>query len=227
VCCAGYCRQSSSPTTAELLQAAIAGALAGYAIAIPVGAIAVLIIHTGLTQGLRAGLAAGAGAATADLIYASIAALAGLWVSTIIGPLETPLRIVGGAILIGFGIRGLWLLRSARETVEASAVLQEARRPHHRTYLAMLGLTLLNPATVVYFSALIVGLPFLGDAGDRLAFAIAAGLASLSWQWLLAIFGAALGRGGGHRIRRISAALGNGLIVVMGALIMLAPLSGG
>jgi hypothetical protein len=29
-----------------LLQAAIAGALAGYAIAIPVGAIAALIIHT-------------------------------------------------------------------------------------------------------------------------------------------------------------------------------------
>lgn len=210
-----------------MLQAAIAGALAGYAIAIPVGAIAVLIIHTGLTQGLRAGFAAGAGAATADLIYASIAALAGLWVSSIIGPFETPLRIVGGAILIAFGVRGLWLLRSARETVDASAVLQEARRPHHRTYLAMLGLTLLNPATVVYFSALIVGLPFLGDAGDRLAFAAAAGLASLSWQWLLAIFGAALGRGGGHRIRRVSAAFGNGVIVVMGALIMLAPLSGG
>jgi threonine/homoserine/homoserine lactone efflux protein len=49
-------------------QAALAGLVAGYAIAIPVGAIAVLIIHTALTQGLRAGLAAGAGAATADLV---------------------------------------------------------------------------------------------------------------------------------------------------------------
>ena len=203
-----------------MLQAAIAGALAGYAIAIPVGAIAVLIIHTGLTQGLRAGLAAGAGAATADLIYASIAALAGLWVSTFIGPLENPLRIVGGTILILFGLRGLWALRSARETIEPSAALEEVRRPHHRTYLAMLGLTLLNPATVVYFAALIVGLPFLGGAGERLAFAAAAGAASLSWQWLLAIFGAALGRGGGHRVRRISAGVGNGVIVIMGALIL-------
>lgn len=210
-----------------MLQAAIAGALAGYAIAIPVGAIAVLIIHTGLTQGLRAGMAAGAGAATADLIYASIAALAGLWVSSIIGPFEDPLRIVGGAILIAFGVRGLLLLRSARETVDPVTAHGEARRPHHRTYLTMLGLTLLNPATVVYFSALIVGLPFLGDAGDRLAFAVAAGAASLSWQWLLAVFGAALGRGGGHRVRQISATVGNGVIIVMGALIMLAPLSAG
>ena len=47
-----------------MLEAALAGAIAGYAIAIPVGAIAVLIIHIGLTSGLRQGLAAGAGAAT-------------------------------------------------------------------------------------------------------------------------------------------------------------------
>ena len=210
-----------------MLQAAIAGALAGYAIAIPVGAIAVLIIHTGLTHGLRAGLAAGAGAATADFIYASLAALAGLWVATIIGPFETPLRVMGGAILIVFGARGLLALRSARETIDPAAVAEEARRPHHRTYLTLLALTLLNPATVVYFSALIVGLPFLGDAGDRLVFAAAAGLASLSWQWLLAILGAALGRGGGHRVRRVSSAVGNGVIVVMGALILLGPLWGG
>ena len=210
-----------------MLQAAIAGALAGYAIAIPVGAIAVLIIHTGLTHGLRAGLAAGAGAATADFIYASLAALAGLWVASIIGPFETPLRVIGGAILIVFGVRGLLALRSARETIDPAAVAEAEHRPHHRTYLTLLALTLLNPATVVYFSALIVGLPFLGDAGDRLVFAAAAGLASLSWQWLLAIFGAALGRGGGHRVRRVSSAVGNGVIMVMGALIMLGPLWGG
>ena len=165
-----------------MLQAAIAGALAGYAIAIPVGAIAVLIIHTGLTQGLRAGLAAGAGAATADLIYASIAALAGLWVSSIIGPFETPLRIVGGAILDR--LRGSRPVdsASARETVdpERRASTRRAGRTTARTWRCS-GLTLLNPATVVYFSALIVGLPFLGDAGDRLVFA-ARGRARLAFM---------------------------------------------
>ncbi|HEY5521084.1 MAG TPA: LysE family transporter [Candidatus Limnocylindrales bacterium] len=202
-----------------MLQAAIAGLLAGYAIAIPVGAIAVLIIHTGLSHGLRTGIAAAAGAASADLLYASIAALAGLWVTSLIGPLIGPLRVVGGAILIALGLRGLMTLRSARESINPIAAHDEARRPHHRTYLALLALTLLNPATVVYFTALTIGLPFLGGLGERLVFAVAAGFASLSWQLLLATVGAALGRGGGHRVRYWSAAIGNGVIVVLGALI--------
>jgi hypothetical protein len=47
------------------------GVLAGYGIAIPVGAIAVLIIDVSIRRGLAIGMQAGAGAATADLIYAS------------------------------------------------------------------------------------------------------------------------------------------------------------
>jgi threonine/homoserine/homoserine lactone efflux protein len=204
-----------------MLQAVIAGLLAGYAIAVPVGAIAVLIIQTGLSHGLRSGIAAAAGAASADLIYASTAALAGLWVASLIGPLIGPLRVVGGVILIALGVRGLLALSSARESINPMAAHDEARRPHHRTYLTLLALTLLNPATIVYFTALTVGLPFLGGPGERLAFAAAAGFASLSWQLLLAIVGAALGRGGGHRVRYWSAVLGNGVIVVLGALIAL------
>ena len=92
--------------------------------------------------------------------------------------------------------------------------------PHHRVYLGVLALTLLNPATVVYFTALTVGLPFLGDAGERLLFAAAAGLASLSWQSLLAVLGATLRRGGGHRVRTVSAAIGNAVILVLGAVIL-------
>jgi arginine exporter protein ArgO len=207
-----------------VLEAALAGALAGYAIAIPVGAIAVLIIHTGLTQGLRSALAAGAGAATADLIYASIAALAGLWVVSMIGPLVGPLRLAGGAILVAFGLRRLYVLRSARETVAPMTAREGARRSHGRTYVAMLGLTLLNPATVVYFTALTVGLPFLGDVADRLAFAAAAGAASLSWQWLLAFAAAALGRGGNQRVRMVTAGIGNAVIVVLGLIILMSGL---
>ncbi len=203
-----------------MLEAALAGALAGYAIAVPVGAIAVLIIHTGLSHGLRAAMAAAAGAATADLIYATLAALAGLGLVQAIGPLISPLRIVGGVVLIHLGLRGLFLLRSATESVSPETARAELRRPHHRTYLSLLGLTLLNPATVVYFTALTVGLPFLGDVTERLVFAVAAGAASLSWQLLLAVVGAALSRGFGHRVRRPTVILGNMVILIMGWLIL-------
>jgi len=210
-----------------MLEAVVAGALAGYAIAIPVGAIAVLIIETGLSHGLRAGLAAAAGAATADLVYATLAAFAGLFVTSLIAGLVVPLQVVGGLVLIAFGVRGLLALRSARESLAPATAHQEGRRPHRRTYVAVLALTLLNPATVIYFTALTVGLPFLGGLAERLAFALAAFAASLSWQVLLALFGSTLGRHGGHRLRRATAALGNGVIVVMGALILVGPFVGG
>lgn len=210
-----------------MLEAALAGALAGYAIAIPVGAIAVLIIHTALHHGLRTGLAAAAGAATADLVYASLAALAGLWISALIGPLQAALQVVGGLVLVVFGLRGFYALRSARESIDPARSHDQAGRPHHRTYLELLVLTMLNPATVIYFTALTVSLPFLGGAAERVVFAGAAFLASLSWQVVLALFGAALGRRSSHRLRTASAALGNGVIVVMGGLIMLGPLWAG
>ena len=54
-------------------------------------------------------------------------------------------------------------------------------------YLRFLGLTLLNPATVIYFSALILGLPQLGaSVAERVAFAVGAFIASSAWQLALA-----------------------------------------
>ena len=203
-----------------MIEAALAGAVAGFAIAIPVGAIAVLIIHTGLTRGVRAGLAAGAGAATADLIYATIAVLAGLGVAQVIGPVIGPLRLVGGVVLIGIGVRGLASLRSPREVSQAND-LARVHRTHRRTYLEMLGLTLLNPATVIYFAALTVGLPTLGGVPERLAFAAAAFAASLTWQSLLAVFGAAMGRGAGHRLHGPTVLIGNAVVILLGVLILL------
>jgi threonine/homoserine/homoserine lactone efflux protein len=201
-----------------MLQAALAGAVAGYAIAIPVGAIAVLIIHTSMTSGLRHGLAAGAGTATADGIYATIAAFAGAGVAAFIGPLVAPLRVVGGIVLVLIGLHGLMSAWQSRD--RDTGAHQPAHRPHGRTFVAVLGLTLLNPATVIYFGALTVGLPFLGDLGDRLIFAAAAFLASLSWQSLLAAFGALLGRGAGHRLRLPTAIVGNLIVIGLGLIIL-------
>lgn len=207
-----------------MLEAAVAGGVAGYAIAIPVGAIAVLIIQTGLAAGFRTGAAAAAGAATADGIYALLAAIAGLAVTTLIGGFLLPLRIVGGGVLIAIGLRGFLYLRSARESVAPAAGRRQIHRGPGRTYLALLALTLLNPATVIYFTALTVGLPFLGGVAERMVFAVAAFAASLSWQLLLAAFGAALNRGFGDRVRRPTVLIGNAVVTAMGVLIVLGAL---
>ncbi|HET7699792.1 MAG TPA: LysE family transporter [Candidatus Limnocylindria bacterium] len=168
-----------------MIDALVLGALAGYAIAMPVGPIAVLILRTGMRDGARAAFAAGAGAATADLIYASTAMLAGPILVGAIAPVLVPVRLAAAAVLLALALR---MLRAARDTT-AGRTSAGVRR----TYATVLFLTILNPATIVYFASLSIGLPALSrETAARAAFVVAAVLASLSWQWLLAAAGASL-----------------------------------
>jgi threonine/homoserine/homoserine lactone efflux protein len=162
----------------------VAGALAGWAIAIPVGAIAVLIVEIGIRRGFRVAAAAGAGAASADGLYAALAAVGGTAVAAFLEPVEGPLRVVAIGALLAIGIRGLLLVTIGPRAVPGTAVMPVRVAG---TYIRFLGLTLLNPQTVVYFAALILALPDLGRGpGERAAFVAGAFLASLSWQLVLA-----------------------------------------
>jgi len=171
-----------------MLFAFLVGAAAGYGIAIPVGPIAVLILRIGLRRGFRLAAAAGAGTATADLVFASVALVVGAAVSGAIASVLVPVRLAAAVVLIGLAVRGLLRLRHAR--VEGGS---EGPASALRVYLLFLGLTLLNPATVVYFVSLAVGLPEISeDLTARALFVAGAVLASLSWQTVLAAIGAAL-----------------------------------
>ena len=58
--------------------AALAGLIAGLAIAMQFGAVSLLLVETSMTvPGPRAGVAAGMGVATVDLVFAAVAAAAG------------------------------------------------------------------------------------------------------------------------------------------------------
>ena len=181
-----------------MLAAFVAGALAGYAIAIPVGAIAVLIVDTGLRRGFRIAAAAGAGAATADLTYATVAMVGGTAIGPALAPWSVPLRVAAIAFLLFLGLRGLAGIARDRRAM-AAGTDPEASAGATRTgglgalatYLRFVGLTLLNPSTVVYFAALVLALPSLGtEPLARPAFVVGAFLASISWQTVLAGVGA-------------------------------------
>ena len=169
-----------------MLDAILLGALAGYAIAIPVGPIAVLILRTGMREGRKAALAAGAGTATADLVYVTLAMLAGPPLVALIAPILRPARLVAAALLIALALRGL-------RTNDLTPAPAAHRTPAGRTYATFLGLTLLNPSTVIYFASLAVGLPAVStDLLARASFIVSVVVASLSWQWLLALAGSSL-----------------------------------
>jgi threonine/homoserine/homoserine lactone efflux protein len=209
-----------------LVEAFLSGAVAGYGIAIPVGAIAVLIIDAGLRRGFRSAAAAGAGAASADGIYAALAAISGAALATLLAPYRTPLQLLAVAVLAFLGARGVLALRAGvdRKAADAGSALDGSAVG---TYLVFLGLTLLNPQTIAYFAALILGLPSLAaDLGGRLAFVLGAFLASLSWQTLLAVFGAVLHGRANERLRRLTSLIGSLVFLGFAALIAVETLRG-
>jgi threonine/homoserine/homoserine lactone efflux protein len=209
------------------LSALLEGIIAGYGVAIPVGQIAVLIIDTALRGGFKPGFAAGAGAATADLIYALTAALAGAALAGLIGPYETPLRFISAAILIALGGWGLWKLRAARKPEgEAKPVEVIGVLP---TYIKFVGLTLINPLTIVTFAALILGNPSqaLESVEGKILFVVGAAFSSLSWQTLLAALGAIAHRALPPGAQLLTRVIGNLVVIGLGVRILVLVSMGG
>jgi arginine exporter protein ArgO len=188
----------------------LAGVAAGYGIAVPVGAIAVLIAGLSARTSLRVGAAAGLGAATADGVYALVAVLGGAALAGLITPVAGPLRWAAASILMLLAAYTAITAIRSRHTPPA-----ERARPATamRAYLGILGLTLLNPATVVYFAALVLG---RGDAGGGLWFVAGAFLASASWQLLIAGGGSLVGRIlTGERGRLVTALISSAVIAAL------------
>jgi arginine exporter protein ArgO len=180
--------------TAASLQRAMdalaAGILAGLAVAIPLGAIGVLIVDLGVRGGFRPAFMAGLGTALADGLYATVAAVAGLAVGAWLAPAERAIALVAAGALAAVGIYGLIALR--REP--AARALPPA---DHRLVARFLALTAVNPATAATFAGLIVGLPAVAHASapGKAAFVVGAFGASLAWQSTLAGGGALMRHG--------------------------------
>ncbi len=181
----------------------MAGVVAGYGIAVPLGAVGTYLVALGARAGLRAAGPAALGVATADLLYALVAVLGGTRLAGALAGATQPLRWVAFAVLLVLAARiAATGLRDAAPVdavpVEVAPVDAGHRAPNRavRTYGTMLAATLLNPATVVYFAALVVaGGGAVGHSPVAAGMFVAgAFLASASWQLLLAAGGTALGR---------------------------------
>ncbi|MEU4691332.1 LysE family transporter [Actinoplanes sp. NPDC023714] len=217
----------------------LAGVVAGYGIAVPVGAIGVLIAGLSARTSLRVGAAAGLGAATADGLYALVAVAGGAAVAAAIAPVAVPLRWAGAVILLALAAWTAWgalpfrrrLKRaggpppgpgsaggppsgpgSAGERVRGVRAA-EGTTGAGKAYLGVLALTLLNPATVIYFAALVLG---SGGEGGGVWFVAGAFLASASWQLLIAGGGSLIGRVlTGERGRLITALISSAVIAAL------------
>lgn len=181
-----------------MIGALVAGLLAGYGIAMPVGAVGTYLVTLTARTSLRIGVGAALGVASADVVFASIAMLGGATLARTIQPAMVPLRWVSGLVLIALALRGASTAARRYRSRGAAGNRDEGSPPTSplRAYLTFWGITLLNPLTVIYFAALVFG----GQARaapthvDQVVFVLATFAASASWQLLLAGGGALLGR---------------------------------
>ncbi|MDX2295705.1 MULTISPECIES: lysine transporter LysE [Streptomyces] len=156
--------------------AVVAGLLAGYGIAIPVGAVGAHLVAVAARSPWRTGAGAGV------------------------------LLVLAAA--------------SARTALRAHrAGTPPGERPvtaPHRAFWTFLGITVLNPMTVLYFTALVLGGHATTGPAEGAVFVAAAFAASASWQLLLASTGTLLGHAlTGARARLLTGLASSGLIAVL------------
>ncbi|NJM91788.1 MAG: LysE family transporter [Rhodospirillaceae bacterium] len=127
------------------------GGAIGFLVAAAIGPIAMLCIRTTLERGRIAGIAAGMGVAVADTIYAAIGAYGISFVGAALSSGESWLKLVGGIVLIAFGIY------LARKQPVSATDEKEVPKSLTADFLMTLGLTLTNPMTILSFAGLFAG----------------------------------------------------------------------
>lgn len=155
----------------------------GLIASIPVGPVNVMVVRHAVQRGALEGFLVGLGATVADLIYAFIAVRG---ISAVTGFIEGQtnlIKLVGGLLLLGFGLRVLNSRsddgRSEAEEVPQGKILEDA--------LGAFAITITNPGVVLGFIALIGALgswrPEPNDAGGAIAMIVGIGVGALIW-WI-------------------------------------------
>ena len=173
-----------------MLEVVVSGLVTGWAIAIPIGAVGAFLVTLAARTSFRVGAAGALGIATVDGAYAALAVVAGAALAALLAPVATPLRLASGVVLLVIAA-----LTAAHALATSGRVRSTPPLRPARAYAVFVGITAVNPTTVVYFAAVVLGNRHLvGTPAQGAAFVAAAFLASASWQLVLAGGGAALGR---------------------------------
>ena len=203
--------------------ALLAGLLAGYGIAMPVGAVATYLVTLTARTSARVGAAGALGVAGADGLDALIAVIGGAALAGMIARVADPLRWVSAVVLLVLAGRIAWTaIRDHRSGELAESA--DSTTTAGRAFASLLGITLLNPVTVLYFSALVLGSQAngLGGAAESAVFVLAAFCASASWQLVLVAGGVALGRVlTGRTGRLVTGLVSSAVIIVLTGVLLL------
>ncbi len=160
------------------------GLVFGFLLAATVGPLWILCFRRTLAHGRLVGFVSGMGVATADALYALVAAFGLTAVSNFLLAQEFWFALVGGAFLCWLGVR---TLRSRPGDPDAEAPASSLAA----AYTSTLALTLTNPATILAFVAIFAGLGLAASASYAEASLVVLGVVtgSAAW-WVLLVLGA-------------------------------------
>ncbi|MFD7609504.1 LysE family transporter [Streptomyces sp. NPDC059828] len=200
----------------EMWTTAVAGAAAGLGVAMPVGAMGVLLVQESLRD-RRNAVAAAAAVASVDLLYAALATAVGPLVASALTGVEAWVRVVSATVLMVIAVRGLWASRhtAGDDSPAVAETGAAATGGAGRTFARFAALTLVNPTTALYFAALTTAQGAeLGSGAAGTVFVAGVFAASLAWQQLLVAVSGIAGARIGARARAWTFRVGFGLVAV-------------
>lgn len=190
----------------------ITGALAGLALAIPLGPMAILLISTTLKHGRGIGSFGALAMASVDFSYAALVFAFGNVIINVLTGWVLPLRLLGSAILVYVGVK---IFLDARKSSKIeNPDLSNSPASRFKTFAKFFGLTVLNPATAFYFFGITPSVAALAKDTGFVSiglFAVGVFAGSVIWQMSL-VFAAQLTKSFTdvkvqHRIQYIGAGL--------------------
>ena len=155
------------------------GLVIGFLIATPVGPIGILCVRRTLVRGRIHGLASGLGAATADAVYGFIAAFSLTFVSDFLVAHQTLIRIIGAIVICALGIRTYFSrVTTHSESPGAGNLFAD--------FISAFGLTLMNPITLLAFTAVFAGIG-IAHSTQTVEVLLVAGVFSGASIWWLSV----------------------------------------
>ncbi|NTV38602.1 MAG: LysE family transporter [Demequinaceae bacterium] len=197
----------------DVVASGLAGVAAGLAIAMPLGAIGLLLLRLGMLHGFRKGAAGALAVGSVDLAYCAAAVTIGSKASPLVESWGSVPLVVSGLVVIAIGAHQLVTARATPSTDVAPRTPGNALAIYGR----FIALTAMNPLTLLYFIALAGVLAgTTSGVATKVAFVAGTGGASISWQLALAAVGAVMHRTISARTGRIIGIVASAIVIALG-----------
>ncbi|HXL99752.1 MAG TPA: LysE family transporter, partial [Rhizomicrobium sp.] len=160
------------------------GFVIGLIAAVPIGPVNLLCVRRTFAYGPLHGFLSGLGAATADVVFATIVGFGFTAIAQLIKSHSTFLQIAGGAMLLIFGVR-TFVAHPQLRLDDKLKVKEQDASTLVRAMASTFALAITNPATLLAFTAMFAGVAGLvgGRASYFGAILLIVGVAAGSTTW--------------------------------------------